>query len=306
MSQIELDHVLKRFGSFTAVDRLSVTIPEGSVFGLLGPNGAGKTTTIRMIMRIYSPDAGEIRFDGKPLKSAHKERIGYLPEERGLYKKMKVGEHLEYLGRLKGLTIADARDRTGRYLDRLELGEWRERKVEELSKGMQQKVQFAAALINEPSLVILDEPFSGLDPINVQLLIDWIGEMKREGRTIIFSAHQLDAVEKLCESIALIHHGKLLIEGNLGEIKARYHDNLYRLEFEGNNGFTPAGRGIVAARRKNGAWIIQLEPDDDGRGMLRKAITEGPVKKFERIEPTLQELFVRLVTESGIDPPEQT
>lgn len=298
MSRVEIDHVTKRFGAFTAVDDLSLVIPSGSVYGLLGPNGAGKTTTIRLILNIFFPDSGEVRIDGKPVDDSVKHMIGYLPEERGLYKKMKVGDQLEYLGRLKGLSAAVARRRAKEFLERLHLGEWAKKKVEDLSKGMAQKIQFAAALLHDPSFVILDEPFSGLDPLNVQLLLDWMEELHRRGVTIVFSTHQMETVEKLCESIALINRGKILVEGNLKEIKARFGNSKVRLEVEDGVEYAPRGPSVISAELKAGIWEVLLADGDDGQSLLQDAMKAGRVHKFERMAPSLQELFVRLVQEA--------
>jgi ABC-2 type transport system ATP-binding protein len=299
MSEITLDQVHKRFGSHVAVRDLSLTLPAGRIFGLLGPNGAGKTTTIRMMMNIYRPDSGEIRFDGRPLGDEARRKLGYLPEERGLYKRLRVAEHLEYLGRLKGLTADVARSRTAGFLKRLELDTRAGSRVEDLSKGMQQKVQFAAALLHEPSVVILDEPFSGLDPVNVQLLIDWMMELKGQGVTIVFSTHQMETVERLCESIALIYRGELLLQGTVAEVKARHAENLFRLQFEAGDAFIPAAKGIVAAMRRDGAWIIQLHPEKDGDWLIRRAQQSGRIRRFERIEPSLHDLFIEAVRKAG-------
>jgi ABC-2 type transport system ATP-binding protein len=301
MSEITLENVVKRYGSHVAVRDLSLRIPGGRIFGLLGPNGAGKTSTIRMMMNIYQPDSGQIRFDGRILGDEARRRLGYLPEERGLYKRMRVAEHLEYLGRLKGLSRGVARTRTRDYLERLDLASRARSRVEELSKGMQQKVQFAAALLHEPSVIILDEPFSGLDPVNIQLLIDWMKELKDKGVTIVFSTHQMDTVERLCESIALIYRGELILEGALAEIKARGSEDLYRLQFEPGDSFIPAAKGIVAAMRRDGAWIIQIQPDKDGDWLIRRAQQSGRIRRFERIEPSLHDLFIEAVRRAGYE-----
>lgn len=299
MSEIALEGLVKRYGDRVAVDGLNLRIAGGTVFGLLGPNGAGKTSTIRMMMNIYRPDAGRILFDGRPLGEEAKRRLGYLPEERGLYKRLRVGEHLEYLGRLKGLSRGEARMRTVEFLERLDLASRARSRVEDLSKGMQQKVQFAAALIHRPSVVILDEPFSGLDPVNVQLLINWMKELQQQGVTIVFSTHQMETVERLCDSIALIYRGRLLLEGPLSAIKARESGDLYRLQFEPGDSFIPAAHGIVAAMRREGAWVIQLQPEKDGDWLIRRAQQAGRIRKFERIEPTLHELFISAVRKAG-------
>ncbi len=298
-SKVEIDHITKRYGAFVAVDDLTLAVPEGTVFGLLGPNGAGKTTTIRMILNIFRPEAGEIRIDGAPVDDSVRRAVGYLPEERGLYKKMRVGEQLEYLARLRGLGADESRTRSRSYLERIGLADWAGRKVEDLSKGMQQKVQFCAALIHEPTLVILDEPFSGLDPINSQLLIDWMADLSRDGVTIILSAHQMETVERLCKSIALINHGRVLVSGDLREIKRRHGGSRVRLEMADGVEFTPSGREVRTARQVEHHWEIELAEDSDGSELLREALTQGAVTRFERVVPTLQELFVQFVEASA-------
>ncbi len=223
---LELAGLRKTFGDFVAVDDVSLAVPAGTIFGLLGPNGAGKTTTIRMIMDILAPDAGEIRLFGRPRTRGDLERIGYLPEERGLYRKMTVADHLAFLGELRGLSRRDATARAGNWLERLDIADRAQRKVEELSKGLQQKVQIAGTLIHEPELVILDEPFSGLDPINQSLFKDLLAEYKRQGRTILFSTHVMEQAEKLCDAIGLISRGRVVLSGELAEIKRRRGERL--------------------------------------------------------------------------------
>lgn len=300
---LQLQSVTKRFGSFTAVDQLSLGVLQGGVFGLLGPNGAGKTTTIRMIMGIFDADHGEILLDGRPLTTESRSRIGYLPEERGLYKKMPVADHLEYLGRLRGLSPRDARQKSAQFLERVGLGDWSRRRVEDLSKGMAQKVQFCAALLHEPSLVILDEPFSGLDPLNRQLLMDWLNELQANGVTIVLSSHQMETVENLCDSIALINRGRVLIDGNLRAIKERFGESRVRLRMEGEVDPIPGAPGVAhALRRDDGDWDVELQPHADTQALLAHFMTVGPVARFERHQPTLQELFVTLVGEDVPDP----
>lgn len=304
MAHVHVENIVKRFGQFTAVDGVSLDIPSGCVYGLLGPNGAGKTSTIRMIMNIFLPDSGEIRIDGRPVDEAVKRGIGYLPEERGLYRKMRVGEHLEYLARLKGLSSRDAARRTGEFLERLELSSWRMKRVEDLSKGMQQKIQFAAALIHLPSLVILDEPFSGLDPLNAQLLVDWMADLRREGVTILLSTHQMATAEQLCDSIAIIHRGRVLAEGLLEKVRADHAPPRYKIEFEGETAFEPRTEGVCNAQPTDKGWLVELRPGSDTQALLSSAMEAGKVRAFHAVEPTLQEIFVDMVREAGMPEPE--
>jgi len=237
MNTIELNRVRKAYGHFVAVDDLSFTIAQGSVFGLLGPNGAGKTSTIRMMIGITAPDSGDISLLGKPFSRASLNKVGYLPEERGLYKKMKVLDQLVFLGELHGLAAGEARKRALNWCERLEISEKIGEKVEALSKGMQQKIQFIAALLHDPDFVVMDEPFFGLDPVNAGILKDVLLEVKGRGKTILFSTHRMDQVEKLCDSICLINRGKPVLQGDLKEVKSRFGKNNVQIAYEGNGDF---------------------------------------------------------------------
>ncbi|HEA19380.1 MAG TPA: ATP-binding cassette domain-containing protein, partial [Pricia antarctica] len=228
--------VTKRYGDYTALDKVSLEIPKNSIYGLLGPNGAGKTTLIRIINQIIFPDEGEVYFDGEPLRPHHISLIGYLPEERGLYKSMKVGEQVLYLAQLKGLSKADAKKRLKYWFERLEIGDWWHKKVQELSKGMAQKIQFIVTVLHEPKLLIFDEPFSGFDPINANLIKDEILQLKEKGTSIIFSTHRMESVEELCEYIALIHRSEKILDGKLSDIKKAYKNNIFRVGLETNKG----------------------------------------------------------------------
>lgn len=219
---LQINHITKRFGSYTALDDVSIHVRKGSIFGLLGPNGAGKTTLIRIVNHIFAPDQGELIFDGRPMTESDVAQIGYLPEERGLYKKMKVGEQAVYLGRLKGLDKATAEHRLHEWFDRLEINSWWHRPVEELSKGMQQKVQFVVTVLHQPKLLIFDEPFSGFDPVNADILKREILHLRDQGATIIFSTHNMPSAEELCDDIALINHSRVVLSGSLPEIKAQH------------------------------------------------------------------------------------
>jgi len=297
---LELDHVTKVFDEFVAVDDLSFNIPEGEIFGLLGPNGAGKTSTIRMMIGITVPDSGAVRIFGEPLGGGALSRrllnrVGYLPEERGLYKKMKIIDNLVFLARLKGISFAEANRRVQRWLERLELGGWSNSKIEELSKGMQQKVQFIAAVIHEPDFMILDEPFSGLDPASSLVLKDVLLELKKQGKTILFSTHRMDTVERLCDSICLVNHGRSVLLGNLREIKASYGHSSIQLEYEGE--LPQLGdRSLVAVSNDFGNYVeFRLVPGGDPQKFLEAAMRSAKIRRFEMVEPSLEEIFIDTV-----------
>jgi ABC-2 type transport system ATP-binding protein len=295
VTALELDGVRKSYDSVVAVDDLSLSIPEGQIFGLLGPNGAGKTTTIRMMVGIILPDAGTVRIFGEPFERRHLRKVGYLPEERGLYRKARVSDLLLYLGQLNGLSRADALGSARRWAERLEIGDWLGRRVEELSKGMQQKVQFIAAIIHEPRFIIMDEPFAGLDPVNAARMMDILLELKRSGRTILFSTHRMDQVERLCETICLIDHGKPVLCGRLSDLKAQFGRREVRLEYEGNGHFIVDERLIAGRTERNGSVELRLAADADPQQVLRTASAGGRVTRFEVIEPSLEEIFIELI-----------
>jgi ABC-2 type transport system ATP-binding protein len=292
---VDLDGVAKSFDGHRAIDGLTLGVPQGSIFGLLGRNGAGKTTTIRMIMDIIRPDAGSIRVFGKPMDEPIKDRIGYLPEERGLYPKMRVLDMLQFQGTVKNLSPPDARSAAGRWLDRLELGDWKAKKVEELSKGMQQKAQFIAAVMAEPELLILDEPFSGMDPVNQDLLKDLILELNRKGCTIIFSTHVMDQAERLCREIALIDRGRAVLNGELGAIKQRFGSNAVEMEFSGDGSFLKE-LPFVDGVDEYGRYVeIRLRSDADPEEVLRASSGRLGIRRFEIMTPTLHNIFIRQV-----------
>jgi len=292
---VALQGVTKAFGDFRAVDRIDLDVPAGEIFGLLGPNGAGKTTTIRMIMDIIRPDSGEVRVFGAKLADGTKDRIGYLPEERGLYRKMKIAEMLEFQGAIKGMSPAAARKAGLAWLDRLEIGEWKDKKVEELSKGMQQKAQFVAAVMAKPALLILDEPFSGMDPVNQDLFKDVILELNRAGTTILFSTHQMDTAEKLCKRIALINHGKVALTGVLSELKAGFGKNSVLLEFEGDGSFLASLPGVASVDDYGQYQEIRLTAGADPQELLRASVGKLRIRRFEIVSPTLHNIFIELV-----------
>lgn len=298
MYPVELQAVRKSYGPFVAVDDLSLRIKAGEVYGLLGPNGAGKTSTIRMIIGITLPDSGQIRLFGEPFRRQHLERVGYLPEERGLYKKMKIIDQLVFLGSIRGLSTAEALKRSKAWCERMEIADWMPKKVEELSKGMQQKIQFIAALLHEPDFIIMDEPFSGLDPVNTARLKDILIEQKNAGKTIMFSTHRMDTVERLCDSICLVNRGKSVLEGSLKEIKSRFGKNNVHIEYDGNGDFL-AQEALVQSFNNYGNYVeVRLHPGGDAQELLRAVAARSRVNKFEVVEPSLEQIFIETVKES--------
>ena len=295
---VELRGIHKTYDSFIAVDHLSFAIREGSVYGLLGPNGAGKTSSIRMMIGITLPDAGEVWLFGEKFHREQLQRVGYLPEERGLYKKMKVLDHLIFLGRLHGLSIDEARKRSLAWCERLQLSEWVHKKVEELSKGMQQKLQFIATLLHDPDLVIMDEPFSGLDPVNSSTLQDVLVELRNAGKTILFSTHRMDQVERLCDGICLIDHGRSVLEGDLKKIKASYGRNSVQMQYEGDPSIE--GSDLVQSFSNFGNYVeVRLKPGVDAQLLLQRASAKARISRFELTEPSLEEIFKDVVTRNA-------
>ncbi len=295
MNTIELNAVRKTYDHFVAVDDLSFHIEQGAVFGLLGPNGAGKTSTIRMMIGITAPDSGSINVFGQPFNRKALHRIGYLPEERGLYKKMKVLDQLIFLGELHGLPAASAREKAVSWCERLEISGWLEKKIEELSKGMQQKIQFAATLLHDPDFIIMDEPFGGLDPVNASLLKDVLLDLKKQGKTILFSTHRMDQVEKLCDSICLINRGKPVLQGQLKDIKAQYGKSNVQIEYDGDGAFLQQNN-LVKTYNNYGNYVeVRLAPGADSQQLLRMVAERSHVNKFEVMEPSLEEIFIEVV-----------
>lgn len=291
---LTLNGVTKRFGKHVAVDALSLAIPSGSIYGFLGPNGAGKTTTIRMIMNIFTPDEGTLNVLGSSDPGAVKDRLGYLPEEKGLYKKMKAAEILAYFGRLKGLGRSEAKRRAVELLERYGLGEWINKRCEALSKGMGQKVQVLGTVIHQPELVILDEPFSGLDPVNTELMRDLILDLKREGRTVIFSTHIMEQAEQICDFIFLINKGKKVIDGRLSEVR-RSGDRAVRLDYDGDGSILHGIKGVSRVNDSGKSAELQLEHDYDPQQLLRDVVGRLTIRRFDLREPSLHEIFVRAV-----------
>jgi len=292
---LSIQNVVKTYGNYTAVDHVSFDVPKGSVFGLLGPNGAGKTSLIRMITTITGPDSGAIFLDGEKLNERTPERIGYMPEERGLYKKMKVGDHLLYLAQLKGLSKAEAQKQIDHWLTKFDIKDWWPKKIEDLSKGMQQKIQFIATIVHQPRLLILDEPFTGLDPINTNLIKDEIRQLNESGISIIFSTHRMEQVEEMCDYIVLINHGKNVLYGEVQSIKNQYKQNLFRVEWQGE---LPVdfGQQFSIVKQENHAVTVKLHDESQSNDLLRHLIQKGiRITHFEEILPTFDEIFIRTV-----------
>jgi ABC-2 type transport system ATP-binding protein len=298
MNTLELRKIRKAYENFVAVDDLSFEIAPGHIYGLLGPNGAGKTSTIRMMIGITMPDSGEVRMFGEPLGRGHLARVGYLPEERGLYKRMKLLEHLVLLAELKGVPAADAANKAKRWCERLELTAWMDKKIEELSKGMQQKVQFIGSLLHEPDFIIMDEPFSGLDPANAVALKDVLVELKQAGKTVLFSTHRMDQVERLCDSICLINHGQALLEGELKEVKSRYGRRSVQLQYEGSDGFLNDPALVKSANNYGNFVEVKLQPGADSQDLLKLVASRARVTRFELMEPSLEEIFIEEVSKA--------
>ncbi|HZP06148.1 MAG TPA: ATP-binding cassette domain-containing protein [Terracidiphilus sp.] len=294
MPVVELAGVTKAYEDKVAVHPLSLSIEAGQMFGLLGPNGAGKTSTIRMMMGITMPDSGRVELFGRPFERESLERVGYLPEERGLYKKMKVLDQLVFFGRLHGVEKHEARKRAIAWAGQLEIADALDKKTEELSKGMQQKIQFIGAILHDPGLIIMDEPFSGLDPVNAVLLERTLVELKDQGKAVLFSTHRMDQVEKLCDSICLINHGRSVLTGTMREIKSRYERNRVIVEFEGDAGFLNSSE-IAEARNFSGHAEIRLKPHGDAQKLLREASSAATIYRFELVEPSLEEIFIQTV-----------
>ncbi len=299
--------VTKQFGKYTALDKVSLEIPKNSIYGLLGPNGAGKTTLIRIINQITFPDSGEVFFDGAPLKPSDVSMIGYLPEERGLYKSMKVGEQVLYLAQLKGLNKSEAKKRLKYWFERLEIGDWWHKKVQELSKGMAQKIQFIVTVLHEPKLLIFDEPFSGFDPINANLIKDEILKLKENGTSIIFSTHRMESVEELCEYIALIHRAEKILDGKLSEIKKAYKNNIFKVGIEmGNvesfsrdmNEKFQISNSKYDSVEKQLDFTVQL-PSSDSKELLLYLSSRGNINHFTETIPSANDIFIQTIKSKG-------
>ncbi len=301
---LDVQNVSKNFGSFTALNKVSISVPKGSIFGLLGPNGAGKTTLIRVINQITMPDSGHVILDGEPLNSGHIRDIGYLPEERGLYKSMKVGEQALYLAQLKGLSHKEAKARLKYWFDRLEIGDWWNKKIQELSKGMAQKIQFVVTVLHQPKLLIFDEPFSGFDPINANLIKDEILKLREDGATVIFSTHRMESVEEMCDEITLIHKSNKILEGKLIDIKRQFKTNTFEIGIAANQQsvleqelskkfhVSPAQFKSLGNELK---LNIKLSEDDKPNDLLNYLCNQGEVSHFVELIPSVNDIFIQTV-----------
>jgi ABC-2 type transport system ATP-binding protein len=296
---IVLKGIGKAFSGHVAVKDLSLEVPRGSVFGLLGPNGAGKTTTLRMVMDILAPDTGTIEILGRPADDTSRNRIGYMPEERGLYPRMVLEEQLVFMAAIKGMGRKAAAERLGPWLERMGLAGWRKRKVNELSKGMQQKAQFVATVLHEPEVLIMDEPMSGLDPVGMDVMREVMLDLRRRGATIVLSSHQMEAVERLCDRVALINRGEKVLDGSVVDVKSRHGKNTVALAFDGDGSFIESLPG-VARVRDHGQYVeVRLEDGADPQPLLREAAARLRVRRFEIVEPSLHDIFVETVTGKG-------
>jgi ABC-2 type transport system ATP-binding protein len=298
---LELQQITKRYGDNLAVDRLDLTVPKGCIYGIIGPNGAGKTTTIRMIMNIIFPDSGQVQIDGKPTGSDFKNIVGYLPEERGLYKKMTLREVIQYMGQLKEASQKEINDRMDDWLERMNLSEYKNKKVEELSKGMQQKLQFITTLIHNPDIIILDELFSGLDPLNIELIKNTILNLKREGRTILFSTHVMEQAEKLCDYICMINNGRKVLDGSLSEVKSDHGKNSIHLEIDGDGSFLNSLPGVEQVTNYTNYSELTLSDISKSNEVLKAISDRVTVTRFERIEPSLYNIFIQLAGEPKVN-----
>jgi len=304
---LQASHVVKRYAHHTALNDVSISIPRQSIFGLLGPNGAGKTSLIRIVTQITAPDSGEILFNGEKLHPRHIERIGYLPEERGLYKKMKVGEQLLYLAQLKGLTKPEAMEKLRYWFEKFDISTWWGKQVEDLSKGMQQKIQFVATVLHEPELIILDEPFSGFDPINANLIKNEILELREKGCTIIFSTHRMESVEELCDHIALINRSEKVLDGSTQSIRNRFRSNTFFVEFEGtlpllSPTFEIMDTQLLEAKDSDGSLYrakIRIHSPATTNDLIAALIPQVRISSFRESIPSMNDIFISSVT--GVD-----
>ncbi len=294
---LELQHLTKNYNNQKAVDDISLSIPEGKILGLLGPNGAGKSSLLRMITGITLPDEGKILFDGEIfIAKKHMQEIGYMPEERGLYKKMKVREQILYLAQLKGLSLGKANECINYWFEKLDMQSWADKKVEDLSKGMSQKMQFVTTVLHNPKLLILDEPFSGLDPVNAQIIKNQIFELREKGTTIIFSTHRMEQVEEICEEIALMNQGKIILNGKVAEIKQQFKENKYELILENETENLP----FEYLEKSGKVLTIKLKENENSLSILKKCV-EGEilVQSFKEVLPTFNEIFIGLVKQTA-------
>lgn len=301
MNILEIKEVNKQFANHKALNNVSLNVPEGKIFGLLGPNGAGKTTLIRIINQITAPDSGEVLFRGRKIKDDDVKYIGYLPEERGLYKKMKVGEQAVYLAKLKGIGKKETAEKLKRWFDKFDIAPWWDKKVEELSKGMQQKVQFIVTILHAPELLIFDEPFSGFDPINVKLLKEEILDLKNKGTSIIFSTHNMGSVEEICDEIALINRSENILEGRVDEVKERFSDHSFEFYYKGDFAISDVffKEQFDLLHHKEGERKhyakIKLSEELSGNDLLAQLIKQVKIESFNKVIPTMDEVFIKVV-----------
>lgn len=299
MNALTLANITKTFNEFTAVDQLSLDVPEGSIYGFIGPNGSGKTTTIRMIMNIFHPDSGQIEILGAPRHSIDNDRVGYLPEERGLYKKMKIGELLRFYGQLKtGHSVSADVDL---WLEKLDLTEWRNKKVEALSKGMSQKVQFIATVVSHPELVILDEPFSGLDPVNTDILLEAMLELQKQGATVIFSTHDMATAEKVCDYVFMIHKGHKVLDGTLNEIQDKYGSDTLRIRCADKPVGLDRISGVDKVHDFGKSQELRISAQANPQDILKKLMEDNTLLSFELMKPSLHDIFVRIAGTKEVD-----
>jgi ABC-2 type transport system ATP-binding protein len=300
---LSVKNIVKQYAAHRALDDVSLEIEQGKIFGLLGPNGAGKTSLIRIITQITAPDSGEVIFNGQHLNSNHISQIGYLPEERGLYKKMEIGEQILYLAKLKGLGTAEATKRIKYWFEKLEMTSWWNKKVEDLSKGMQQKVQFVATVLHQPELIILDEPFSGFDPVNANIIKNEILELNKQGATFIFSTHRMESVEELCNQIALIDRSKKILEGSVAEIKSTYRNNTYWVEYEGdfNTALAKDIFEVLQTETAKGKTLlkVQLQEGKNANQLLAKLLPEVSIHRLDEVIPTMNDIFIDKIKNQG-------
>lgn len=296
---LSVKNIVKQYASHRALDNVSLEVERGKIFGLLGPNGAGKTSLIRIITQITAPDSGEVTINGERLNLDHISQIGYLPEERGLYKKMEIGEQVMYLARLKGLSTNEATKRLKYWFEKLEMQSWWNKKVEDLSKGMQQKVQFVATVLHKPELIILDEPFSGFDPVNADIIKNEILELNKQGATFIFSTHRMESVEELCDNIALIHKSKKILDGSVADIKSTYRNNTYWLEYDGeyDPGHANSIFEVLELKKVMGKTIIkvQLRPGQTANQVLLALLPHVSITRLDEVIPTMNDIFIEKV-----------
>ena len=300
MPILSLNKVTKSYQSKLAVNEVTFDMPEGTIFGMLGPNGAGKTSLIRIITTITKADSGSVFFDGSPIISKSAEKIGYMPEERGLYKKMKVGEQLIYLAQLRGMTDKEAKNAVKYWFEKFDIADWNNKKVEELSKGMSQKVQFIATVLHNPKLLILDEPFSGLDPVNANLIKDEIYELQQKGTSIIFSTHRMEQVEEICDNIVLINQGQNVLEGGVKEVKEQYKEHVFEIGYNGEISSTVL-ENITVVKHQDQKLLVKLEDAKNPNQILSHLINNGvQLHSFQEILPTLNDIFIKVVTNPSV------